>query len=118
MHYRSVLIIALLALPPLLLGSTHTPTILALTLASFAAAGYGLKQAHNTNSPSTLSPLGLAAGLIGVWALVQCIPLPAQLLALLSPEHARLRAELAPLVGTTPAGPISLAPAQTTLAAV
>ncbi|MEO1266663.1 MAG: O-antigen ligase family protein, partial [Myxococcota bacterium] len=58
------------------------------------------------------------AGLIGVWALVQCIPLPAQLLALLSPEHARLRAELAPLVGTTPAGPISLAPAQTTLAAV
>ena len=111
------LIVALIALPPLLLGSVHTPTIIALTLACVALAGVSTWRARGEERPNLLSPLGVAAGLIGLWSLAQLIPLPAALLAALSPENAEARAALAPLLNTAASGALSVAPAATALAA-
>ncbi|HEV3459727.1 MAG TPA: O-antigen ligase family protein [Thermoanaerobaculia bacterium] len=68
--------------------------------------------------PTDLRPAALpAAALAGVAliGLLQALPLPAAVVSLLSPEHARLHGQAAALLGTAAAGParLSLAPAAT-----
>lgn len=112
-------IIALVGLPPLLIGTVHLPTMMIVGALVVATAGLGLHLARLRHERAPLSPWMLAATLLGVASLIQLLPLPSSLLALLSPEAFEGRRALSAtgLTGVSTGGPISLDPARTALAA-
>ncbi len=110
-------LVALVAVPPLLLGAVHVPVIAAVGAGSFALCLAAIWRGRD--QPVVLSPLGLAALLSGLAALLQLVPLSEGVLGALSPQAAEGRAALAALgiPGVEAGGRISLAPSQTALAA-
>lgn len=87
--------------------------MLAVGALALGLAAAGLWQCHQAGRRARFSPLALAALLLGGVAALQLIPLPAGLLALLSATAHEGRLAL----GLDGRGPISLAPAETSLAA-
>ncbi len=106
-------LVALVAIPPLALGTVHPPVMLAVGALAFGLAGLGLWQCKQSNRRARFSPLVVACLLLGLTAALQLVPLPPALLGLLSPHSLAGRTAL----GLDAGGPISLAPAETALAA-
>lgn len=105
---------------PLAIGGVHLPTRIALAVLTLA--GLALTLASQQRRPRTLH-LGLAGvaltGLL-VWTFIQWVPLPAGLVALLSPASAEARVAAAALLGADAPSwhPISLDGPRTALAFV
>lgn len=111
-------LVALALAPAFLIGSVHAPVVMGWAgLCALLAATAAARLWRQGQSPR-LSWLALAAAALAATAALQLLPLPAGLLALLSPENAQARAALPPELGLGGGGPLTLGQAETALALV
>lgn len=98
-------------LAPVLLGTVHMWTSVLCALILSAGVICELLQARHAKKTMRLNGWSLALGGIGLWALIQCIPLPVSWLSILAPEVHRLHLEALAVLGSgsvPSARPISL----------
>ncbi len=103
----------LLLCAPLPFGSVTPGALAALETAAFLACALAAATAADYGALRHAGPAAAALFAIAAWGVVQALPWPPGAVALLSPEHARLYADAAALLGGTaqPRASFSLAPA-------
>jgi len=111
-------VVVLIAVPPLLLGSVHPTAIAALGVVTAVAALVAMVTAWRAGGSAFANALTVAAAFAALMAAVQLVPLPAGMLEVLAPRAHEARQTMhALLPEVSHAGPITLSPADTTLAA-
>jgi len=87
-----VLAVLTVVLAPLLMGGVHKETLSVLVVLAFSSAGAHVVSRARARRPATLSLLGLPFLLGALLGVIALLPLPASLLAWLSPEAMEQRA--------------------------